>query len=303
MTVLKERRWELMEVGEEFGPLDVEVTQHLVKSFAYSVEDLRPRYLSGADSCTGQPTLLCREARDVIRTGYDITSGGAGMHVKHEVWIDACPVVGQRVRITGRHVEKYLKREKQYVVLESEVRTDVGGPVLRQRSTHIRALRPGVAKEPQPTAHDRPEGPTMLGVAVADTAADLAPGVQLRPLTKLPEQEHLTVFAGTEWRNIHNDPEVARAAGLRDSVASGLQTTAYVSELMERYCGDGWRSGAHLAVAFTAPLFVGEVVHSSGRVTAVEREGDRRRLHVEVWSETDAGTRVLAGTAEGWLPD
>jgi acyl dehydratase len=304
VTVLKERRWELMEVGEEFGPLEVEVTDHMVKSFAYAVDDYHPRYLYGRPGVprVGQPTLLCREARDVIRTGYDIASGGAGMHTKHECEIFACPQIGQRVRVTGRHVDKFLKREKQYIVLESEVHDADGRLLLRQRSTHIRGLRAGVAKATA-AASTGPVGPTLLGEGIAESAADLRPGVQLRPLTKLLTQEQLTVFAGTDWPNIHNDVEVARAAGLRGTVASGLQTMAYVSELMTSYCGDGWLAGGRLAVAFIAPAFVNEVVHASGQVTAVQGEDGRRLVVADVWCETGAGVRVLAGTAQGRLPD
>ncbi|MFC0531476.1 MaoC family dehydratase [Phytohabitans kaempferiae] len=301
MARLKERRWELMEVGEEFGPLDLEVTDHLVKSFVYAVDD-DFRYLCDRPDTSriAPPTLLCREARDVIRTGYDITSGGAGMHTKHECEIFASPTIGQVVRITGRHVAKFVKREKQYIVLESWIHDEAGHPLLRQLSTHIRALRPGVARE-TPRAVNGPTGPTPLGTPVAEDATRLRPGDQLRPLTKRITQEQLTVFAGTEWPNIHNDPAVAAAAGLRGTVASGLQTMAYVSQLMTGYCGDGWSAGGRLAVAFIAPVFVNEVVYASGEVSRIDERDGRQRLVADVWCETGAGVRVLAGTAEGWL--
>src|SRR3546814_1220107 len=84
--MLKERRWELMEVGEQFGPIFVTVNDRLVRNFAYAVDDfdLVCRSPANGEARFGPPTLLCREARDVIATAYDIASGGAGMHAKHE---------------------------------------------------------------------------------------------------------------------------------------------------------------------------------------------------------------------------
>lgn len=299
---LKERRWEIMEVGEEFGPSFVTVNDRLVRDFAYSVDDFNPQFLypSPGGVHFGHPTLLCREARDIIGTVYDIASGGAGMHAKHECELHSCPKVGETYSITGRHIEKYLKREKQYIVLESEVRGASGELVLKQRSTHIRALKPGVAKAPSQAVADEPKG-VAPPVYVQDLK-DLEPGMMLRSLKKVFAQEHLTVFAGTSWPNIHNDPSIARSAGLRGTVVSGLQTMAAVSELMDGYGGEGWRNGGSLAVAFTAPAFVDETIEIGGAIKDVGESDGRRWFLADVWCDSQTGARVLAGTARAWIP-
>lgn len=297
MAALKERRWEVMEVGEEFGPLRVTVDERLLRDFAYAVDDFDPLFLwgDGLAPRIGHPTLLCREARDVIATHYDIASGGAGMHAKHALELHACPRLGETVTITGRHAEKFLKRGKQYVVLESEVRDAAGAPVLRQRSTHIRALEPGVARAAEPA----PPPPPPVGIATC--AAEIRPGVALPPLRRRFTQEMLTVFAGCGWANIHNDPAIARGAGLRGTVASGLQTMAAVSSLLHGAFGRGWREGGRLDVAFTAPCFVDETIEAGATVTDVLSDGDRRVAVLELRCDTDAGVRVLAGTARAWF--
>ncbi len=297
MTTLKERRWEVMEVGEEFGPLRVAVDERLLRDFAYAVDDFDPLFLWGAGVVPriGYPTLLCREARDVIATHYDIASGGAGMHAKHALEIHACPRLGETVTVTGRHAEKFMKRGKQYVVLESEVRDAAGALVLRQRSTHIRALEPGVTKAAAPA-------PALLpSVEIATCAAEIRPGVALPPLRRRFTQEMLTVFAGCGWANIHNDPAIARGAGLRGTVASGLQTMAAASSLLHGVFGQGWREGGRLDVAFTAPCFVDETIEAGATVTDVLTDGGRRVAVLELRCDTDAGVRVLAGTARAWF--
>ncbi|MGE5618609.1 MAG: MaoC family dehydratase [Sphingomonadaceae bacterium] len=301
MAELKERKWELMEVGETFGPIEVVVTDHMIKSFAYAVDDYDPAYMVGVPGVgrIGHPPLLCREARDVIRTSYDLASGGAGLHAKHECEFLSSPRLGQRVIITGSHIDKYIKRDKQYIILESLVRDEAGNLILRQRSTHLRGLKPGVAKAEQSQGAVA-EVPTMVGSPVVEVGdRDLAVGAQLKPIRKVMTQEQMTVFAGTEWKNIHTDPDVARAAGLATTVASGLQSFAYLSELMTRFCGEGWRNGGKLAVAFVSPVFLGDTVYASGQVKEMTQENGGLRVTVDVWCENQAGKRVTVGTASG----
>jgi acyl dehydratase len=300
MVALKERRWEVMEVGEEFGPLRVKVDERLLRDFAYAVDDFDPVFLwsDGEGRRIGHPTLLCREARDVIATHYDIASGGAGMHAKHALEIHACPEIGETVTVTGRHAEKFLKRGKQYIVLESEVHAANGALLLRQRSTHIRALEPGVARTAGPApAPQAPQAP--IGIATGVT--EIRPGVALPTLRRRFTQEMLTVFAGCGWSNIHNDPAIARKAGLRGTVASGLQSMAAVSSLIHDAFGRGWREGGRLDVAFTASCFVDETIEAGATVTDIQSEGGRRFALLDLRCDTDAGVRVLAGTARAWL--
>lgn len=295
MASLKERRWEIMEVGEEFGPTEVTVDLAMVRAFAFSVDDFSPAHLHPSPDGVhlAHPALLCREARDVIGTVYDIASGGAGMHTKHECFFFGCPEVGKSYSISGRHTEKYLKREKQYIVLQSEVHDAEGQLLFRQRSTHIRALKPGVAKALPALAREGEDKTPEPALPIANKRSDIASGVLLCPLHKRFTQEHLTVFAGTSWDNIHNDPQIAIAAGLRGTIASGLQTMAAVSELMESYFGAGWTNGGHLAVAFIAPLLVDEPITVGAKIT----ELTSAKASAEVWADTRSGVRVLAGNA------
>lgn len=303
MAGLKERKWELMEVGEGFGPIEMVVSDHLIKSFAYAVDDYDPACFVGLQGIgrIGHPTVLCRDARDVIRTAYDLASGGAGMHAKHECEIFDCPRLGQKVVLTGCHVDKYIKREKQYIILESEAADKNGKLLLRQRSTHLRGLKQGMAKAEASPAVVAAEVPTLTGDPLVEVASrDVPVGAQLKPIEKVMTQEQMTVFAGTEWKNIHNDLDAARQAGFSTTVASGLQTIAYISEMMTKFCGAGWRRGGKLAVAFISPVFLGDTVFASGRIKEkVVDEDGTPRVVLDVWCENQIGKRVTVGTASG----
>ena len=65
---LKEPAWENVVVGEEFGPLDVVISDHAVKSHVYALDAYHPWYLY--DSPVGGPiapsTLLTRALLDLF---------------------------------------------------------------------------------------------------------------------------------------------------------------------------------------------------------------------------------------------
>lgn len=219
------------------------------------------------------------------------------MHTKHACEVYRCATIGERVCITGRHVDKFVKRDKQTIVLASEVHGEGGDLILSQRSTHIRALQPGVAKR----VETRGTAELPRKEDVASDLQSLQVGSWLPPLAKVASREQLIAFAGVEWPNIHTDESIARAAGLQGCIASGLQTMAYVSELLARCLGDGWRIGGRIEVAFTAPLLANVAVYACARVREIATEGGCGRAIFDVWCDTQAGLRVLAGTASARL--
>ena len=60
--------------------------------------------------------------------------------------------------------------------------------------------------------------------------------------------------------NIHSDLEVARSVGLDRTIAQGMMTLAYASELMTSVCGAEWLERGRISVKFTVPVYAGDVV-------------------------------------------
>ena len=114
---LKERRWELMEVGEELGPMSVAVDDHKIKAFAYAVDDYDPAYMVGrpkgeprgvgghGTARIGHPALLCNDLFHVRKSKYDYTTGEAGLHAKQEYEFFNPVRLGQAITLTGRFVD------------------------------------------------------------------------------------------------------------------------------------------------------------------------------------------------------
>src|SRR5436189_171152 len=70
-------------------------------------------------------------------------------------------------------------------------------------------------------------------------AHDIAVGQELPPLEKDLTQRHIDAYSGVRTRSIHTDEAWARQKGFRTTLAQGMMSTAYVSEMMTRLLGAG----------------------------------------------------------------
>jgi hypothetical protein len=74
-------------------------------------------------------------------------------------------------------------------------------------------------------------------------------------------------------------------------------STCFVSQVMQDAFGMGWVVGGKTSLKLTNVLWVDETVTAQGRIREELPEGDRTRVHCDVWVEKDDGTRVVLGTA------
>jgi acyl dehydratase len=77
-------------------------------------------------------------------------------------------------------------------------------------------------------------------------------------LVKHVTQDDMTLYSGPG--NIHSDLEVAKRTGLDATIAQGMMTLAYASELMTQICGTEWLERGEIAVKFTKPVLAGDTV-------------------------------------------
>ena len=127
--------------------------------------------------------------------------------------------------------------------------------------------------------------------------ASLETGAALPPLTKTIQQRQIDCFSGVRPNSIHTDPEWARKKGFRAPLAQAMMSTAYVSQLMMQFAGEGFVKGGRMSVSFIKPVVVGDTLTVCGRVKSREAEGDKVRVTVEVWCENQDGVKTMVGTA------
>lgn len=129
--------------------------------------------------------------------------------------------------------------------------------------------------------------------------AEAAVGAKLPTFRKTIVQRQIDCYSGVRPHSIHTDEEWARQKGFRAPLAQAMMSTAYVSQLMVGFLGEGFVKGGKMSVAFIKPVVVGDTLTVHGVVKSREREGDRTRVTVEVWCENQDGVQTMVGTASG----
>ncbi|MFN8592613.1 MAG: MaoC/PaaZ C-terminal domain-containing protein [Thermomicrobiales bacterium] len=303
---LKDATFEAVTVGEAFGPVEVVIDDHLIKSFAFAADDYTPWYFDSGVSGWGRlghSAMLAKELVAIFLTAYDANSV-VGLHQKEEVWYHAPVRFGTRVTLSGRYVDKYTKRGKGYVVLDGEARDELGNLLVRQRSTEIMRVPEKVAlgagSAPPP---DRRVTGTWPGDKSPESSVrpDVPVGTPIAPLTKRVYQDQMAVFSGIgkHWHNIHTDIEAARRGGFSQTLAQGMMETCWLSEMLGNYFGPSWLSNGWMAMAFLNPVFANDLITGKGVVIDARDEPDGRQLELEIWCENEQGQMTAAGWAKG----
>lgn len=131
------------------------------------------------------------------------------------------------------------------------------------------------------------------------TAKRLEVGEELPPLRKTIQQRQIDCYSGVRPHSIHTDPEWARQKGFRAPLVQAMMSTAYVSQLMVQFVGEGYIKGGKLSVGFTKPVYAGDTLTVRGRIRSREPEGDRTRVNVDVWCVNEDGVTTMVGSASG----
>ena len=119
-------------VGEEFGTVEYVVTPEMVERFEKGVDNpavwLDPPSNRGARL---NPTVCDRDGSRVYQTKYVPPLGI--LHAKQEYEYLNPPRVGKKVRVKGKVVDRYVKKEREYTVVESVSVDEDGVEIIRGR--------------------------------------------------------------------------------------------------------------------------------------------------------------------------
>ena len=126
-------------------------------------------------------------------------------------------------------------------------------------------------------------------------------GDSLQVLTKEITQRKIDVYSGVKPHSIHTDEAWARKKGFKAPLAQAMMSTAYVSEMMTRFLGEGFVKGGRLSMVFIKPVYVGDRLTVHGVVKERVAEGADTRVVVDVWCENQDGDKTAVGTASGVL--
>jgi len=133
----------------------------------------------------------------------------------------------------------------------------------------------------------------------ADAVKNLQVGDEVPPLVKPIAQRQIDVYSGVRPRSIHSDEDWARQKGFKTTLAQGMMSSAYVSQMMMRLLGGGYVRGGKMSIAFIKPVHQGDTLTLRGVVKEKIPENGRTRIVLDVWCENQDGVKTMAGTASG----
>jgi len=275
-------------VGRYMGERVLEITPELVDQYSDAVDD-HNRWYSGESPFGGAvaPALLLHS--EVYRTLSWYLPGIYGnLHARQEWDLFQPVLVGDRITTRSLVIDRYIKRDREYIVNEVTCFGEDGRPLNRGR-THQGFLR---ERQPEAVVVDkerekRPDRRFDVGEGeVVEEMAGQAKEVTL---------EMCRLFS--RGKSYHNDIEEARKLGFPDIVVQGMMPLCFLSEMMTERFGEGWLAGGRMNVNLVNVVWRGDILTCRGIVRELSPEGSRSRANLQVWCEKPDGTKVVVGSA------
>jgi hypothetical protein len=133
----------LMEVGEEFEPLEFLVTPELNQQYLYAEEDYHPRYIEESESGPPlvHPGLLQNMSSNTRSPSFHLPPGWAEIMAADETEYINPARVGKKLRVTWKVVDIYKKRGRPWHVVDILVVDEDRVEILRRKMTNTFASR------------------------------------------------------------------------------------------------------------------------------------------------------------------
>ena len=275
-------------VGRYYGERRVEITPALVEHYANAVQDHNPWYFG--DSPFGGPVAPALILHSEVYTTIDwYLSYFGNLHARQEWEIFAPIMVGDTVTTRRQIVERYHKRDREYVVMEVNCFAE-NGQLLNRGRTHQSFVHKGmtggtVVDKDREKRSDRKFDVDEVNAieAIAGPSKEIS-------------IEMCQLFSGPN-KNYHNDVDEARKLGFPDIVVQGMMSLCFISQMMTERFGQGWWTGGKMNVNLVNVLWQGEHLTARGQVSEETSEGSRKRSLAQVWCEKADGTKVVVGIA------
>ena len=282
--------YEGIDVGKEYGPWKYPLKERIARHLE-AVGNKHPWH--GERSPWGPPVapsaILGNAAVRFLDSIAPVPPGT--LHAKHDIETAAALRLDRQPIGYGRFADKYERRGRKWFVFETRWRDETG--LLIGHSTLAMAFvreEGGRGKE-----EGAGEGSRVKGEGEVQKG-------ELTPVVRTLTEEAMTAYSedsanALRGTSIHVQVEAAKKAGFETTVAQGLMSADYISEMMTSVLGKEWFENAKLSLAFLRPVLCGETLTANGRLLENTVEGAVLRRVYEVWCENEGAEAVAAGTA------
>ena len=136
---LKILDYDKLEIGEELGSYEYVLTQEMLDNYRQSIDDPDAAF----------PTLAVKHDGTALNMVYNDTTGG--VNAGNAVEVLNPPAPGKKIFVKGRIADKYLRRDKPYLVIEATA-VDEDGNLLERLKTYQMKKPDEVGKKWHPQA-------------------------------------------------------------------------------------------------------------------------------------------------------
>jgi len=128
---------------------------------------------------------------------------------------------------------------------------------------------------------------------------EIQPGKALNPVVKHITQEKINLYAEAsgDFNPIHVDESFAAKTPFGGTIAHGMLSLAYVSEMMTLAFGRSWQAGGKLRAKFKDSARPGDTLTITGEVFCIEQESDVSYANCTYECHNQKGEMIVAGEA------
>jgi acyl dehydratase len=276
-------------VGRDFGGMTYEITPDLVAAYIAGTGDDNPWYrdkspLGGPVA----PALILHSA--VYRTlDWYLPNIYGNLHARQEWDLFAPVMVGEQLTTRSVIIDRYLKRDREYVVNEVVV-FNASGQIVSRSRTHQSFLLPDQTKQGFVVDRSR-EKDSARSFKIGERTGEPIDS----PMRTISE-DMCMAFSGPA-RNYHNDKAKAVELGFPEIVVQGMMSVCFVAEMMTRRFGLGFLNGGKMDLRLVNVVWGNDTTGPKGLIGERHPEGKRTRADVEVWCDKADATKTIVGTA------
>lgn len=280
-------------VGRDYGGHELTITPEMVRNYADTTGDHNPWY-SGRSPFGGAvaPALICHSEVYTYSGWYPKNTYGS-LHAKQDWELFHPIMVGDRIRSHSLIVDRYVKRDRDYVVNEVSF-FGPDGRILSRGRTHMAFLIDESVEGMMATKERTEAVGRKLEIGAGDMLEEVV-GPSKYVSRKLSQR-----FSGPH-KNYHTDVEEARKLGFPDIVVQGMMSICFLSEMLTNRFGEGWYRGGRMSARLVNILWPEEEVTCRGVIKELTPEGSHRRAHLEVWCRKADGAKTIVGTASALM--
>ena len=275
-------------VGRDMGGREYSVTPDLIRVYGDGTEDRNACYRDTSPFGAAVAPALLFHSEVYRNLAWYLPNLIGNLHAKQEWELFHPMLVGDRVRTRSTVVERYVRRNREYVVNEVLI-TDTDGRWLQRSRTHqsflIEEGRAGFVVDKE--REKRVDRKFVVGEGA---------GPELDPAEKTITIAMCQAFSGPH-RSYHTDQEMARALGFPDIVVQGMLSVCFISEIMTRNFDAGWFCGGKLNVSLVNVVWPNDRLAVRGKIREEVPEGAKTRVHCDVWCEKPDGVKTIVGAA------